>query len=88
MTMPTININGTAQHVLVQKYTQARIAVQNALDSMYEASPHGRDYQTMARGAYSDAANEHAERIQSLRRIIREIETLELHCAGLLDEQL
>ena len=88
MTMPTININGTSQNVLVSKYGFARIALQNALDSMYEASPHGRDYQTMARGVYSDAANEHAERVQSLRRIIREIETLELHCAGLLDEQL
>lgn len=88
MTMPTINLNGTSQNVLVSKYGFARIALQNALDSMYEAAPHGRDYQTMHKGAYAEAANEHAERTQTLRRLISEIETLELHCAGVLDEQL
>ena len=88
MTMPTININGTSQNVLVMKYGFARIAIQNALDHMYEAFPHGRDYQTMGKKAFDDANVEHAERIQSLRRVLREIETLEMHCAGTLDEQL
>lgn len=81
MQLPQININGTAQHDLLELYIDAKHALQKAIDALHAASPHGRDYQTLPNHSevFYAAQREHAARILKVRQVMAEIEMLAEH---------
>ncbi len=79
MQLPQININGTHREDLLTDYIKAKQALHVALEAMHGACPHGRDYQTLQPGAYQRAAEEHAERLIMVKRVIADLETIAEH---------
>lgn len=76
MQLPRINLNGTGSSELLEQYLNAKRAIQLAVEALGEAWPHGRDYQTLPPGAHQVAMNEHADRMNRLRAVMAEVETI------------
>lgn len=83
---PTIHINGTSLEVLSKQYTDAAIAVSNAISALYSAAPNARDYYVQGPDAYNHAAKDHAERINKLNSVYRELEEIIGSLDGYYDE--
>jgi hypothetical protein len=81
MTKPTIHSNGTSAQSLALQYSEARVAVETALEAMQNAAPNGRDYYVQGAEALDAAIDEHRVRCATLRVLVRDLETLEAHCA-------
>lgn len=79
MQLPQLNINGTDRNDLIALYLDAKRALERAAEALSSASPHGRDYQTQAPGAFLQAQREHADRLVAIRRVHAEIETIAEH---------
>ena len=79
MTTPTIHTNGSSPERLAEQYGAAKIAVLRAIEALYAAEPHGRDYYLVP-GAYQRAAAEHAARCAALNAVARDLSSLEEHC--------
>jgi len=45
---PVVNLNGTARSDLVDQWKNVVNATDALMQAMFEASPHGRDYQTVS----------------------------------------
>lgn len=71
-TFPTLNLNGTSGDRLQEPLLDILDAIRALRKAMSEATPHGRDYQTMPAGSYEQAAREH-------RRIFGLADTIEGH---------
>jgi hypothetical protein len=72
--LPVVNINGTKRQVLVDVRIEARDAVRAAMRALDECSPHGRDYQTAAKGQLEIYRQKHRERYAVLDRMANELE--------------
>ncbi len=73
---PQVNNNGTSKKELMDQLiavAHAGRAMQNALTN---ATPHGRDYQTLKPGAYQVARKQHDDRLKCLFSIMKDIEEL------------
>ena len=83
MTKPTVHLNGTAAADLLAQYTKAHSAVQDAMDALSAAAPHGRDYypqDTVSAGyTFRDAQQEHRDRYQKLWLVQQELQELMEH---------
>jgi hypothetical protein len=44
LVLPTIHLNGTGRQALVEQLTAALDGLENALEKLRAAAPHGRDY--------------------------------------------
>jgi hypothetical protein len=79
--MPQVNMNGTSRADLLAGYMAAHSAVDAALNAVANAAPHGRDYQTLADGAWRRANSAHINRCVALNDIRGELEAIILHLA-------
>lgn len=82
MQLPQINLNGTGGVQLMEQYLLARKAVQDAIEAVAEAAPHGRDYQTLPPGSAHKAMEEHVDRMNRLRSVHNELEAIAEHLAN------
>jgi len=79
--IPTVHLNGTNGAELRDRLLDAVIALRAAMNAMYDAAPHGRDYYVQGDGATSAAMREHADRLAIVGEVARELETI---CEGVL----
>lgn len=80
MKKPNINSNGTSRETLLKWYGDSYQSLWYALCSLHDTYPRSSDYIT--REAYIQAVKEHMRRVSDLRKIIKEVQVLQLHCAG------
>jgi len=73
---PTINLNGSSASRLVEEYCGAMGALRAAEERLCEIRPHGRDYQTAAKGDEKLAKDQHERRIIAVHRCYVEIEEI------------
>jgi hypothetical protein len=73
MPIPTIHLNGTAGEVLLDQYTSAARAVQQAIDAVCDAGPNARDYYVQGTDAALAAQREHEARVVLLKRVRDEL---------------
>ena len=79
-TTPNINLNGTAPEALFDQNYAAYKAVQDAMDALCAAAPHGRDYYDEHR--FRAARAEHYNRIKALEGIAHDLEVVALSTRG------
>lgn len=69
MLIPTVHLNGTAGEVLLDQYTSAAQAVQQAIAAVCDAGPNARDYYVQGTDAGFAAQREHEARVAALKRV-------------------
>lgn len=79
---PTINLNGTNAKDLLDQQLNAIWALRTAISTLQDASPNGRDYQTMPRGTIDLAVAGHRERLARLESVMTELEEIAEHIAA------
>jgi len=85
MTLPTIHSNGTSPEMLRRGYSEARLAVENAILAIERIEFNGRDYYVQGQAAFKAANFETVQRIRLLRTVREELERIELHCQDAID---
>jgi hypothetical protein len=75
---PTIHLNGTNGHVLLEQTTDVMNKVTVALNALRAAAPNGRDYYTQGPGAIDAATAEHNARVDKLLDVLRELNEIAL----------
>ena len=80
MTLPTIHLNGTSARELTEGYSNARIAMENAITAIAKIEFNARDYYVRD-GAWVSARLEREEMFNDLRRIKDVIMKHEWHCS-------
>ena len=81
MMLPTIHMNGTSGHALLEGYCDAISAVHAALDALARAAPNGRDYYPQGGDACAIASREHDDRKRALIKVLNELQVLAEHVA-------
>jgi len=76
LAIPTIHLNGTSREALVEGYAEAIHALHEAGRKVAAAYPNGRDYYVQEPGAFGVAQRQHETRMNKLREIIKELETI------------
>ena len=76
LTVPTIHSNGTSKKSLLRALDDAGSSINDALDALRAASPHGRDYYPQGSGAIQKATAEHRSRVERLTSVMKELEWL------------
>jgi len=72
---PVVNINGTSKDALINARLDARLAIKEAMEKLYETKPHGRDYQTLrdSKERYNTDLEIYAARFHSLEKLYNEL---------------
>jgi hypothetical protein len=73
LTMPTIHLNGSSKGMLIEGYTDAHYAIQQALEKLGQTYPNGRDFYPQGAGAIRKAEAEHEARLAKLREVQKEL---------------
>ena len=76
MIVPLIHSGGTAQSDLVDGYCAAINSIRDAIKSVQENGPNGRDYYPLGRDVCKQAFAEHSARLQSLQAVVDDLEAL------------
>ncbi|MEO8035468.1 MAG: hypothetical protein ABI837_13615 [Acidobacteriota bacterium] len=76
MIAPRIHLNGTPGATLIEQNRAAQLAIRTAISVLQEARPHGRDYYVQHPGVMEIAQREHRYRVERLRGVLAELETL------------
>lgn len=79
LALPTVHSNGTGRPQLIEQNREAVTAIRRAIDALYAAAPHGRDYGMPGSAAYSVARDEHVARLRALEKIKNEL--AEIYCS-------
>lgn len=74
--VPTVHSNGTSREELVRQLCDAGEAVATAVQAVYAAAPHGRDYYMQGPEALKQANAEHIERLRKLEAVYAELTAL------------
>jgi hypothetical protein len=74
MTAPTIHLNGTGGERLLQQYHDQIMALDNAINVLYQTGPNARDYYVHGENEYKIARAEHDHRMKRLRDIKNELD--------------
>jgi hypothetical protein len=77
--LPTIHLNGTSAESLRDQYETALRATMRAVECLSDAAPNGRDYYTQGPDVGTRAAKEHAERLEKLLAVQRDLQALFEH---------
>ena len=72
-TTPTIHLNGSSRHHLVETYHASLLTLREAIDSVRRTEPNARDYYVTGEHSYTAARNEHLERIRKLEAVAAEL---------------
>jgi hypothetical protein len=73
---PTIHLNGTSRKDLEDQLLNARNAIKAAIEAVYVACPHDRDYYVQGREAGATARAQHRDRLRRLMSVQAEYETI------------
>jgi phage shock protein A len=73
---PTVHLNGTSKERLLEDLCDAIDALHKAGTALAKAAPNARDYYVQSNTAYATAAKQHDTRMQKLREVIDELETI------------
>jgi hypothetical protein len=73
MRKPSIHLNGTSLDALSEDYTEARCAVSRAITALEKNPPNARDYYVQGKHAYSEAVQEHYDRIRRLESVYSDL---------------
>jgi len=84
MILPTIHSNGTSAQCLTEGYTEARLAVENAIEQLAKVEFNSRDYYVQNVTAWSSAVAGRADLFEKLRAVASELAKLEEHCADFI----
>lgn len=68
-TLPTIHLNGSSRHHLVETYHAALLTLREAIDSVRRTEPNARDYYVTGEQSYAAAQAEHLERLRKLEAV-------------------
>ncbi len=74
--IPTIHMNGTSREALLDAILEAVHALHKAGRKLAATSPNGRDYYPQGNAATSMAMDQHEARMNKLREVISELETI------------
>lgn len=72
MIVPTIHLNGTSREELFRQLSSVTEALDNVLDKMSNAVPHGRDYYPQGDDGYKKAIHEHIVRVNTVTALRNE----------------
>ena len=70
---PSVHLNGSGFDLLWNANRTAFDKVQDALDALRAASPHGRDFYVQGVGAFDAAARQHIARVRTLKTVEQEL---------------
>jgi hypothetical protein len=71
---PTVNLNGSSAESLIEQRLKVGLQLDKTIAALFEAMPHGRDYQTHSDVAAGNKAREAwRERIELLRGVRNDI---------------
>ena len=70
-------MNGSGKIELVRQSRNARRQLENAIQALYAAAPHGRDYYPQGQGAYEAAREQHDARTALLEKVLGELGRIE-----------
>ena len=73
MIIPRVHWNGTSRDELLKQLADARQAIDEALNKMALATPHGRDYYVISDQAITEARQDHLARISKLSEVLDEL---------------
>ena len=73
MLKPTIHTNGTSAKQLIARYKKAFHSLSDAIESLRECTPNGRDYYPQSAHAINDACAEHLDRVVALENVQNEL---------------
>jgi len=76
MRRPSVHRNGSSRDHLLDGYTTAGQAVQDAIRALAECAPNARDYYPQSEGAFREACAEHTARIAHLQAVYAELADL------------
>jgi len=76
ITVPVVHLNGSGRSALMEQYHRAYMAIQEAIASLQDSMPHGRDYYPLGPDAHHQAYMEQQARIQALRAVQDEIDVI------------
>lgn len=76
MMIPTVHMNGTSKDALTEAIREAVHAIHEAGRLLAATYPNGRDYYPQGNDAVHTAMKEHDARMQKLRDVVTELETL------------
>jgi folate-dependent phosphoribosylglycinamide formyltransferase PurN len=74
--VPVVNLNGTSKRELLDLNITAMTAVDQAMQALAKAVPHGRDYQTVDKSRYEAAREWHTQLMRELRNVHGELEIM------------
>lgn len=70
---PTIHLNGTSVKILHEQFSEAYSKVGEAIKSLEETQPNGRDYYPQGEGALKEAMDQYLSRVQRLQSVRDEL---------------
>lgn len=73
MIAPLIHLNGSSAEALKTQIETAGRAVEQAIEALVHASPHGRDYYPLGHAAITTAVREHQDRLKRLTSVLEEL---------------
>jgi hypothetical protein len=77
MITPTVHLNGTSREELLDQFRECYRSINDTLDIICKAAPHGRDYYPKGDMALPQAQKDHERRIKVLTEMRQEF--LELY---------
>lgn len=83
MQFPRIHMNGTPAERLLEQYSEAIFAINDALAALGRIDVNGRDYYPMGDAAITAATKEHRARYEALMTVWKELSAI----AENIDEQ-
>lgn len=84
--LPTIHLNGTSAQMLTEGYSEARIAVYDAMKALEKVEFSHRDYYPQGQIAWLDAVRQRQELFVKLATVQHELYNIEAHCASFLKD--
>jgi ABC-type molybdenum transport system ATPase subunit/photorepair protein PhrA len=67
--LPVVHLNGSGKAALLAQYDAMHTTLNEALDAMYAANPHGRDYYPKGDDALAVASAEYLRRLRLLEGV-------------------
>mgnify|MGYP001616820653 CR=1 FL=1 len=88
MKTPSIHLNGTSGDELLTQVCDVVHGLNQALDLMAKAAPHGRDYYVQGDDVFSQARREFDDRVKRIRSVLKEYEEIAMAVSDRRDERL
>lgn len=79
--LPTIHLNGTSAKSLTEDYTQARRAIQEAMNALQAVDFNARDYYVQGPAAWTAAVQQRHDVYEHLSAAFNAMHEHETHCS-------